>query len=732
MGLMPFLILFLHLCATVVGDTNVTLMVVFDDHTETEAELSCSSARIHLHVLRNVSCSGNEDGQVSVQVTGGVPPFIYEISRGRMEEGGYIVSGVGFLQVNVVDSQGCTGSAEIEVLYAPPFLAVIYNTHFAERSWLSYDVNVVPMNGVPPFFAIWNHFSMLDDHYLSNVPAGAYTVLLQDHNNCFSRASTLISDESELESCPQLSDCLVKRNFHASYYIQCLRKAAAPLLWDSKNWSLCAARAALEIAKRIHRSPQEGEEFGAASVALLIAEALLQCELNFGSPQCNFPWNLLKPFFFDNEQLWAAFYSRNFTQCWWIMSGLNRKDWSVSDVLIADPLGFKNEPVFGPSLVAPFGISVVVLIPHMYHFPTSLLRLAVFPWTLQVDVELTAIFVKQLMLLLQPKWVLPSDEGGILALAKLGSRVREGIDFPFLVDCFKRSMTWPVVYPPPNLSKLVPGHELFAPKESVVSQDDGMRITSLNMQDVVENFCSFNSTKGVILKREYSENSRGVRWVSQESRIAEKVHALLKRQDGIGYMDLDLKVRLFFQARVQPTGNIGVRFIAQQGRILAMSLSLVLEVRQEVALEYVTTRKPIVEERAAAFLREINYTGFGATWWWQGHSDDEWFLIDFNARIERHACLGPVLPKSEKVNDPCYLFQELLRNNGTLNDIDGKRVPKVVSSGYEYRDPIRITKKLSRDMDLCNTNLWNVNSFDVDLYENILDTAGCQRLRETK
>jgi hypothetical protein len=42
-------------------------------------------------------------------------------------------------------------------------------------------------------------------------------------------------------------------------------------------------------------------------------------------------------------------------------------------------------------------------------------------------------------------------------------------------------------------------------------------------------------------------------------------------------------------------------------------------------------------------------------------SDGGWKLVDFNARIERHACLGAVLRGEDLKNEACYVFQRFAR-----------------------------------------------------------------------
>jgi len=60
-------------------------------------------------------------------------------------------------------------------------------------------------------------------------------------------------------------------------------------------------------------------------------------------------------------------------------------------------------------------------------------------------------------------------------------------------------------------------------------------------------------------------------------------------------------------------------------------------------------------------------------------------LTDFNARLERHACLTAVLKGADLLGDPCYALQtglveeELYQSSG----------PHIVRAGIVYMDPVR-------------------------------------------
>jgi hypothetical protein len=108
----------------------------------------------------------------------------------------------------------------------------------------------------------------------------------------------------------------------------------------------------------------------------------------------------------------------------------------------------------------------------------------------------------------------------------------------------------------------------------------------------------------------------------------------------------------------------------------------------------------------------INYTGFGAAWWWR--KDGRAFLIDFNARLERHACLTAVLSGVDLLGDPCYALQ-----TGFVEDeIYQSSAPHIVRGGVRYMDPVRAMSGVSHQIVrlLRDTKIpWNVHVGDEKL-----------------
>lgn len=163
--------------------------------------------------------------------------------------------------------------------------------------------------------------------------------------------------------------------------------------------------------------------------------------------------------------------------------------------------------MFAPQLSYPTGLRVVSMVVNHVRFPSSFVRNCVFPWSLQVDVELGALFLKDVLLLLKPRFAFPSDNAGIILMHKLGSKCEVDPALDPLIPLFKNSLRYPVEYPPVTISKLIEGHEEFAPREEIVSECDGLHCIKMDISRIVEAWKRLGPN--TYLKREFSEASRG-------------------------------------------------------------------------------------------------------------------------------------------------------------------------------------------------------------------------------
>jgi len=129
----------------------------------------------------DVSCYGGNDGSASAVVSGGQPDYTYLWSNGATTS---IISNVeaGSYTVTVSDTNGCTGTATVEINSAPQ---LILNTTATNAGAGASDgtATVSATGGTSPYTYIWSNGQMTST--ITGLTAGNYMVTVLDDNGCF-------------------------------------------------------------------------------------------------------------------------------------------------------------------------------------------------------------------------------------------------------------------------------------------------------------------------------------------------------------------------------------------------------------------------------------------------------------------------------------------------------------------------------------------------------------------
>lgn len=503
-------------------------------------------------------------------------------------------------------------------------------------------------------------------------------------------------EDKDLDDCPEVTQCLAKKDWQAVYHLKCLRQIAAPLAWNTKAWDPCRAKALKLLADHFSAVAHgRKEDYGGVFLKLLLGEAVAKCEEQHLASCGAVSWETaalqpggvhdrLKVIFreWHNGLDYDVFVKQRALAL--ILGNDTEVVEKQVDVLTVGPYGYDNEIVFGPALHLPTrAAKVACLIVRDWTFPSSSVQQVIFPWSLQVDVDLAALFVRDVIRFMKPRWVFPSDSAGVLVLARVGVAVhRDGLAQDDVVRmALSQSGPWPPKYPPPALSKLMEGHENFAPRETIISRDDGLSEISPDFAKALEAVSSLGGT--VFLKKEYSEAGHGVMKATRENVVDRMLEMFPRSGSGMSLMDLDLTVRVFAQKEVITRSKpLGLRFFAMNGVLIAGHLSEVEVGTSSFGVRYITKRNLDVERATSRLVQKLNYTGFGAAWWW---FSDRPYLIDFNPRLERHACLSAVLSGADLLSEPCVVFQQIVMGFYPKPN----RLPLMVRAGVQYMEPIR-------------------------------------------
>jgi gliding motility-associated-like protein len=140
--------------------------------------------------ITNVSCSGGNNGSISITPTGGTPPYTYTWSNGA------IISQISNLisqayTVNVTDAKGCIATSTYSITQPSPILISLTPTDVNCFNGSDGMVSSSVSGGVSLYMYNWS--SGTSSPNASGLQAGVYTLTVTDANQCIATNAVIIN-----------------------------------------------------------------------------------------------------------------------------------------------------------------------------------------------------------------------------------------------------------------------------------------------------------------------------------------------------------------------------------------------------------------------------------------------------------------------------------------------------------------------------------------------------------
>jgi len=134
-------------------------------------------------IIKNISCFGNNDGEVLINISGGIPPYYISWDNGIENEFYLTNLSEGTYYFTLTDDQGCYIEDSINI-YQPQILAYNVDSIKHLTCYMSNDgyISLKIIGGTEPYQIVWNtnHTSTT----LENLSAQTYYFTITDFNQC--------------------------------------------------------------------------------------------------------------------------------------------------------------------------------------------------------------------------------------------------------------------------------------------------------------------------------------------------------------------------------------------------------------------------------------------------------------------------------------------------------------------------------------------------------------------
>ena len=139
----------------------------------------------------DADCNGSATGTATVTATGGVAPYTYLWSNGRVTR---TVTGLtaGSYSVTITDANNCTTAASVDIDEASSIVATGTTIDVTCTGDDDGSINLTVTGGTAPYTYIWSNGASTQD--INNLPPGNYGVTVTDANECSTTANFSINE----------------------------------------------------------------------------------------------------------------------------------------------------------------------------------------------------------------------------------------------------------------------------------------------------------------------------------------------------------------------------------------------------------------------------------------------------------------------------------------------------------------------------------------------------------
>ena len=185
--------------------TDLNGCTIYDTITITEPDSLYINYTLSNYNGYNVSCFGDNNATIDIQVNGGTPPFDNYLNNTL--QAGLISNNLaqGDYTDSIVDLNGCTANTNINLNQPTELITTLNTVEISCYDSCNGEIFSNTSGGVFPYYYLWSNLTTTTN--TSNLCPGNYSLILTDENGCTENTSTIINSPNAISvSIDSISD----------------------------------------------------------------------------------------------------------------------------------------------------------------------------------------------------------------------------------------------------------------------------------------------------------------------------------------------------------------------------------------------------------------------------------------------------------------------------------------------------------------------------------------------
>jgi gliding motility-associated-like protein len=183
-----------NLTSVVSGNYSVTVADSKNCQATTTVYVPQPAAPLQVTAAKtDVACYGSHDGEATLAVNGGTPPYLFEWNNSSAQQNQAGLA-VGNYTVTTTDINGCSVLTSVAINQPTPLLVNASATNVLCYSTATGGAQVAVSGGTPGYMFSWSNGNTTQS--IGNIIAGIYNVTVTDNQQCSASASVSVSQPS--------------------------------------------------------------------------------------------------------------------------------------------------------------------------------------------------------------------------------------------------------------------------------------------------------------------------------------------------------------------------------------------------------------------------------------------------------------------------------------------------------------------------------------------------------